>query len=111
MRNHVTGVLCAGLLVGASFVIDGSRATAKASLSEEPASASPTGTKDKQRKDEKAQNRRTGFVIAALNGKPIAGVPVNGGGKVAGDPCKERTSHDHTSSVAGGPCRHPRLAE
>lgn len=109
MRNYVTRALYAGLLGGASFVIDNGLAAAKASRGEAPASTSPTGTKDKQSKDEK--NRRTVFVTAALHGKPIAGVPVNSGGTVAGDPCKERTSHDHTSSVAGGPCRHPLLAE
>jgi OOP family OmpA-OmpF porin len=38
--------------------------------------------------DNKAQNRRTAFVNAALRGKPIGGMPVDGGGKVAGDPCK-----------------------
>ncbi|APR77141.1 Outer membrane protein [Minicystis rosea] len=38
--------------------------------------------------DNKAQNRRVAFVNAALNGKPIGGAPVDGGGKVAGDPCK-----------------------
>jgi OOP family OmpA-OmpF porin len=36
----------------------------------------------------KAQNRRTSFVNAALRGKPIGGMPVDGGGKVAGDPCR-----------------------
>jgi OOP family OmpA-OmpF porin len=38
--------------------------------------------------DNKAQNRRTAFVNAALKGKPIGGMPVDGGGKVGGDPCK-----------------------
>ncbi|NUQ77256.1 MAG: OmpA family protein [Polyangiaceae bacterium] len=38
--------------------------------------------------ENKAQNRRTAFVNAALKGKPIGGMPVDGGGKVAGDPCK-----------------------
>jgi OOP family OmpA-OmpF porin len=38
--------------------------------------------------DNKAQNRRTAFVNAALRGKPIGGMPVDGGGKVGGDPCK-----------------------
>lgn len=38
--------------------------------------------------DGKAQNRRTSFVNAALRGKPIGGMPVDGGGKVAGDPCR-----------------------
>lgn len=35
----------------------------------------------------RAQNRRTAFVNAALRGRPIGGMPVDGGGKVAGDPC------------------------
>jgi OOP family OmpA-OmpF porin len=38
--------------------------------------------------ENKAQNRRTAFVNAAIRGKPIGGMPVDGGGKVAGDPCK-----------------------
>jgi OOP family OmpA-OmpF porin len=38
--------------------------------------------------ENKAQNRRTVFANAALRGKPIGGMPVDGGGKVAGDPCK-----------------------
>jgi OOP family OmpA-OmpF porin len=38
--------------------------------------------------DNKAQNRRVAFVNAALKGRPIGGAPVDGGGKVAGDPCK-----------------------
>jgi OmpA-OmpF porin, OOP family len=36
----------------------------------------------------RAQNRRTVFVNAALRGRPIGGLPVDGGGQVAGDPCK-----------------------
>lgn len=36
----------------------------------------------------RAANRRTMFVNAALRGKAIGGMPVDGGGKVAGDPCK-----------------------
>lgn len=52
MRNYVTRALYAGLLGGASFVIDNGLAAAKASRGEAPASASPTGTKDKQSKDE-----------------------------------------------------------
>jgi OmpA-OmpF porin, OOP family len=36
----------------------------------------------------RAQNRRTEFVNAALRGRPIGGMPVDGGGMVAGDPCK-----------------------
>jgi OOP family OmpA-OmpF porin len=46
------------------------------------------GSVDKQTPDEKNQNRRVAFVNAALKGKPIGGMPVDGGGKVAGDPCK-----------------------
>jgi OOP family OmpA-OmpF porin len=37
--------------------------------------------------ENKAQNRRVAFVNAALRGRPIGGMPVDGGGKVAGDPC------------------------
>lgn len=46
------------------------------------------GTPDKQTADEKTQNRRVAFVNAALDGRPIGGMPVDGGGKVGGDPCK-----------------------
>ena len=46
------------------------------------------GTADKQTADEKTLNRRVAFVNAALDGRPIGGMPVDGGGKVAGDPCK-----------------------
>ncbi|MFN8252063.1 MAG: OmpA family protein [Ferruginibacter sp.] len=35
----------------------------------------------------KAQNRRTSFINAALRGRLIGGMPADGGGKVAGDPC------------------------
>jgi len=42
---------------------------------------------DNATEDGKAQNRRTAFFNAALNGKPIGNLPVDGGGKVAGDPC------------------------
>jgi OOP family OmpA-OmpF porin len=38
--------------------------------------------------DNRAQNRRITFVNAALRGHPIGGMPVDGGGKVAGDPCQ-----------------------
>lgn len=38
--------------------------------------------------ENKAMNRRVAFVNAALKGKPIAGMPLDGGGKPAGDPCK-----------------------
>ena len=38
--------------------------------------------------DHKAQNRRIAFVNAALRGRAIGGMPVDGGGKVAGDPCR-----------------------
>jgi len=36
----------------------------------------------------KAQNRRIDFAPAALRGRAIGGMPVDGGGTVAGDPCK-----------------------
>jgi len=36
----------------------------------------------------RAQNRRTEFVNAALRGRSIGGLPVDGGGHVAGDACK-----------------------
>jgi len=35
----------------------------------------------------KAQNRRIDFVMAGLRGKAIGGMPLDGGGKTAGDPC------------------------
>jgi len=35
----------------------------------------------------KAENRRMVFSNAALRGRPIGGMPVDGGGMVAGDPC------------------------
>ncbi len=37
--------------------------------------------------DDKALNRRTVFVNVALRGTVIGGMPADGGGKVAGDPC------------------------
>lgn len=36
----------------------------------------------------KAQNRRTAFVNAAINGKAIMRMPTDGGGQISGDPCK-----------------------
>ncbi len=38
--------------------------------------------------DNKAMNRRVSFVNAALRGRPIGGIPVDGGGKPSGDPCR-----------------------
>jgi OmpA-OmpF porin, OOP family len=35
----------------------------------------------------KAANRRVSFINAALRSRPIGGMPVDGGGKVAGDSC------------------------
>ena len=35
----------------------------------------------------KAQNRRIEFIPAALKGKAIGGMPLDGGGVVSGDPC------------------------
>ena len=43
---------------------------------------------DNKTADGKAKNRRTQFFNAALRDKPIGGAPLDGGGKVAGDPCK-----------------------
>ena len=37
--------------------------------------------------DNKAKNRRTEFAMAALRGHAIGGGALDGGGKVAGDPC------------------------
>lgn len=37
--------------------------------------------------DNRARNRRTEMHNAALKGRPIGGMPVDGGGRVAGDPC------------------------
>jgi len=37
----------------------------------------------------KAMNRRMVFALAALKGKMIGGMSADGGGVVAGDPCKE----------------------
>lgn len=37
--------------------------------------------------ENRAQNRRTVFAPAALRGRPIGGMPVDGGGQTAGDPC------------------------
>ncbi len=48
------------------------------------------GTKpvaDNSTPDGRAQNRRTVFANAALRGKAIGGMPVDGGGKVARDLC------------------------
>lgn len=36
----------------------------------------------------RAQNRRTSFFNAVLRGRAIGGMAVDGGGKVAGDPCQ-----------------------
>jgi OOP family OmpA-OmpF porin len=43
---------------------------------------------DNKTAEGKEQNRRTAFVNAELKNKAIGGMPVDGGGKVAGDPCK-----------------------
>lgn len=37
----------------------------------------------------RAQNRRTEFVVASLRGHLIGGMPADGGGVVAGDPCTQ----------------------
>ncbi len=38
--------------------------------------------------ENRAKNRRIAFANAALRGRPIGGLPVDGGGRVAGDPCR-----------------------
>ena len=38
--------------------------------------------------DNKAKNRRISAVNAALKGRAIGGMPLDGGGRAAGDPCK-----------------------
>ena len=38
--------------------------------------------------ENRAKNRRVSFIMAAMRGRPIGGMPVDGGGRVAGDPCK-----------------------
>jgi OOP family OmpA-OmpF porin len=43
---------------------------------------------DNKTPEGKAQNRRTYFVNAQFKGKAVGGMPVDGGGKPAGDPCK-----------------------
>jgi OOP family OmpA-OmpF porin len=43
---------------------------------------------DNKTAEGKEQNRRTAFINAELKGKAIGGMPVDGGGKVAGDACK-----------------------
>jgi OOP family OmpA-OmpF porin len=36
----------------------------------------------------KPEERRIAFVTAALRGRPLGGASVDGGGKIAGDPCR-----------------------
>jgi OOP family OmpA-OmpF porin len=38
--------------------------------------------------DDKSKNRRVVFINAEINGKAIGGLPLDGGGKIAGDACK-----------------------
>jgi len=39
--------------------------------------------------EDKATNRRVMFVNAEVKGKPIGGLPIDGGGEIAGDPCAQ----------------------
>jgi len=41
----------------------------------------------------RAQNRRVAFVNAALRGRPIGGLPLDGGGKAVGDLCSDRRTN------------------
>ncbi|CAN5803251.1 hypothetical protein BH11MYX3_BH11MYX3_15460 [soil metagenome] len=43
---------------------------------------------DNKTPEGRAANRRTSFAMAALRGRAIGGMPLDGGGAVAGDPCK-----------------------
>jgi OOP family OmpA-OmpF porin len=40
--------------------------------------------------EDKAQNRRVNFINAEINGKPVGGLPIDGGppGQIAGEVCK-----------------------
>lgn len=42
---------------------------------------------DNKTPEGRAQNRRTVFAIAGLRGRAIGGMPLDGGGKLAGDAC------------------------
>jgi OmpA-OmpF porin, OOP family len=42
---------------------------------------------DNDTPDGRAANRRVGFFNASLRGRPIGGMPVDGGGRLAGDVC------------------------
>ena len=46
--------------------------------------AAPNDTPENRRK-----NRRLAFVFASLRGRLIGGMPADGGGKIAGDPCQK----------------------
>lgn len=43
---------------------------------------------DKSTATGRAANRRVGFALASLRGRAIGGMPVDGGGSVAGDACR-----------------------
>jgi hypothetical protein len=36
----------------------------------------------------RAENRRIGFAVAGLRGAAVGGLPLDGGGRVAGDACR-----------------------
>jgi OOP family OmpA-OmpF porin len=45
--------------------------------------------KPEESAEDRARNRRVDFVNAAIDGKPILGFPIDGGGTVAGDACAQ----------------------
>ena len=69
---------CVFAFAGSNNLITGKR---KANVFPEPVA-------DNSTVEGKSQNRRVSFVNAALRGKAIGGMPTDGGGKAAVNPCK-----------------------
>jgi OOP family OmpA-OmpF porin len=57
------------------------------------------GTKDKQTEEEKAQNRRTAFVNAAIKGKPIGGMPSTAAASPLAIPASDLIAGSRSSSI------------